>query len=234
MEKEKNDGRLPSGCMPLVLKDLKKSGINTDRDHLNYLLVKLIAKKKKDRIEKEENERRAIIYNELSDIVPVDFVHVDDGEMTLSDVTGTVTSLQNSASSEKNCGRPIGSSMVNKMKQETVRLKCVSEISTIYRKELRECRKKNSLTSKCYLTKLIKRKWEEYELDDVTIVSSETIRSRVKRGKLYASHPGTPPVLPEIVEKVIVDVVLMMGKIRNPLCVSQIIELANSIIMNSK
>ena len=131
VEKEKNNGRLPSGCMPLVLKDLKKSGINTDRDHLNYLLVKLIAKKKKDRIEKEENERRAIIYNELSDIVPVDFVHVDDGEMTLSDVTGTITSLQSSASSEKNCGRPIGSSMVNKMKQETVRLKCVSEISTL-------------------------------------------------------------------------------------------------------
>jgi hypothetical protein len=41
---------------------------------------------------------------------------------------------------------------------------------------------------------------------------------------------GRPSMLPELVEKVIVDIVLTMAKIRHPLCVQEIIELANSVV----
>ena len=228
VEKVKNGGRIPSGCMVLVLNDLEKSGVVTNRDHLNYQLAKLEAKIENEMLEekrKKEMESRTML-------LPIDVVHCDAGEeMTVSDITGSSTSHSNGS---KQRGRPAGSSTVNRMKNQSVRLQCISEIATTYKNELTECKKNNCITSKCYLKKLIKRKWEEFELDSATIVSSETIRSRVKRGNLYAAHAGTPPVLPDIIEKVIVDVVLMMAKIRNPLCVSQIIELANSMIMKSE
>ena len=85
-----------------------------------------------------------------------------------------------------------------------------------------------------FLKNLIDSKWDEHGLDPINKVSSETIRSRVKRGCIDAVHPGTLPVLPENVEKIIADTVVAMAKIRNPLCVAEILALANTMIAKDK
>jgi hypothetical protein len=51
---------------------------------------------------------------------------------------------------------------------------------------------------------------------------------------MEVENRGCPPLLPESIEKVIVDVVVTMSKIRHPLCVFEIIALANSIIAKSE
>jgi hypothetical protein len=85
-----------------------------------------------------------------------------------------------------------------------------------------------------YLSNLIKEKWEEYDLDLDSLISKETICTRYKRGNLEVERKGCPPILPDCVEKVIVDIVVTMSKIRNPLCVYEFVEFANSIVSKTE
>jgi hypothetical protein len=69
---------------------------------------------------------------------------------------------------------------------------------------------------------LIKRKWAEYDLDNNNIVPMETIRARYKRGSFDVESAGRCTLLPNCVEKVIVDIVVALAKIRHPFCVQEI------------
>jgi hypothetical protein len=151
----------------------------------------------------------------------------------LSTITGDFSNGIEHASQTKR-GRPSGTSIVDLTERRKIKADCVNEITAIYAKEIETCKLNNKKTAFNFLKKLVSRKWEEYDLDPALIVSCDTIRSRLKRGILEVENRGCPPLLPESIEKVIVDVVVTMSKIRHPLCVFEIIALANSIIAKSE
>jgi hypothetical protein len=66
------------------------------------------------------------------------------------------------------------------------------------------------------------------------MVSEETIRTRVKRGNIFVDRQGSQPVLPDVIEKVFADVVVVMSKICHPLCVHEIVAFDNSLIQKSE
>jgi hypothetical protein len=105
----------------------------------------------------------------------------------------------------------------------------------MYYNELEKCNLNNNWPPYNYLKKLIRRKWEEYDLNLEDQVLCYTICSCVRRGNLVLENQGGhPPALPESIEKVIIDTVIAMAKIRHPLCVYKTIEFANSIIEKTK
>jgi hypothetical protein len=86
-------------------------------------------------------------------------------------------------------------------------------------------RKKRESTAssigKQYLKDLIIEKWDEYDLDNNDIVPVEAIRARYKRGSFEVESAGRCNLLPDCVQKVIVDIVVAMAKIHHPLCVQE-------------
>jgi hypothetical protein len=81
---------------------------------------------------------------------------------------------------------------------------------------------------------LIVKKWKEYGLDPSELVSCETIQTRVRCGTILVQRQGTPPILPEEVERVIADTVLAMQKMRQPLSILATIAFANSLVEGSE
>jgi hypothetical protein len=210
--KDNKNGRVPQGLMRQILLDLDKAGIQTNRDHLLY------EKAKRQKRMKEMEERPPL--SEIECNTNLGYVS------TYNDSNGS-TCIE----SEKKRGRPAGTTIVSAAEREKARVKCIDDITVTYAKEKVE---KTERVAHNYLKALIESKWEEYQLYPEQYVSIQTIRTRYKRGNLEVAHRGTKPILPKTIEKVIVDIVTTMARIRHPLCVTQVIALANSIISDSK
>jgi hypothetical protein len=110
----------------------------------------------------------------------------------------------------------------------------------LYKEELDANRSSSSITkrtSRSFLSNLIKTKWNEYGLfnysDTEVPVSCGTIRSRLRCKSLIISHRGTAAPL-KGVEEVIVDTIIQMGRIRQPMSVIEIIDFTNSLIDGSE
>jgi hypothetical protein len=218
-KKNSNNGRLPQGSMRQILSDLRSTGIVTDRDHLNYMVAKRNATKPTVPLAVADNNT-----------VPVTDINTNTEEVDISTITNSDVPTATDESTKKR-GRRVGTSISALFTNKQRKIECINEISEIFATEQKEsCNR----TSNSYLDNLITKKWEEYGLDSSDTVSKDTIRSRVKRGNLIIQHRGTPPVLPEKVEKVIAETVLAMQQIRQPLSVSETIEYANSLIKGSE
>ena len=152
------------------------------------------------------------------------------GTGTISSISGVDDELDNN---QKRTGRPKGTSLVGQDAKTIRRFECINETTNIYRKKILEEKNNNSIGIKNDLKKLIVRKWEEYCMDPVDIVSVNTVRSRVRRGGMDVLSRGAPRLLPVFIEDVIADVFVTMAKIRHPLCLAEMIAFANSLIQKS-
>jgi hypothetical protein len=107
------DGRIPQGTMRRVLLDLKKSGIETDRFHLNY------ERKKRMKMMTEEEERPPV--------EEIDIASEDVSSFTNSNNSGNRTR-----------GRPCGSTIVCTAEAKQARIECINEIAELYAKEIED------------------------------------------------------------------------------------------------
>jgi hypothetical protein len=214
-KKTENNGRLPHGAMTQVVADLRTSGVVTTRDHLNYLM--------KTWSQKSSRPPSQITVDASTNVSTV------TGDSEPVELEGDTNNGESVVDSLKR-GRPAGTTMVDQRVRCKAKTDCLNEIATTFAKEKKENRilKKNAPTN--FLKELIKDKWDEYNLDTDQIVSCSTIRSRLTRGSHVSNHVGCRPLLPEEIEKVVVDIVVTMSKIRHPLSVFEIVELANSVI----
>jgi hypothetical protein len=219
--KTNNNGRLPHNAMQKVISDLNTLGVIKDRGRINYLMSK--------------QAKRIHSVEDLTTNFPLQQIEITTGSTssTLSSNTPDGTEVSDGVTSlSLRSGRPSGTKIIDKTERTLKQSACINEITTIFANELKNSR--NNKTSNNFLKILIEQKWEEYGLDFDSIVPLETIRSRCKRGKLVVEQYGRRPALPLSVERIIVDTIIAMAKIRHPLSVFEIVEFSNSLIERSE
>ena len=106
----------------------------------------------------------------------------------------------------------------------------MSSIAFDYATELTARKADKKRVAKGFLADLIKKKQVQFSV--VSVISIQTIRSRVKRNNLNPNHPGTLSPIAEA-EKALVVIAIQMGKIRQPLTCEEGIGLINDLIKNS-
>jgi hypothetical protein len=107
---------------------------------------------------------------------------------------------------------------------------CVNAIAEAYDNELTLNNPEKRL-AKGYLEQLILQKKEEFGIS--CNVSVETVRSRIKRGSLAPTHPGSAPPLLKA-ELASVEICIQMGKIRQPLTRDKAIAIMNDMISKTE
>lgn len=208
--------RIPRGTMERVLEELRvNAGVTVSRDYLYYRKCKLDAGPV------------------LSITVPTD--HATVSRLSVSD---SYASSSDDVISTKARGRPVGTTLKAKVAKRKARSACVNEITKEYLKQL-DVAKKKKRTSPGFLTELIDNKWEEHGLNEYdgcqhSRVIKETIRNRANTCKdPFALHRGTSSPL-ALIEEAICEILIQMGRIRQPLSVTESINLANSLIKGSE
>jgi hypothetical protein len=84
---------------------------------------------------------------------------------------------------------------------------------------------------KGHLEAVIKQKKEEFGVSDD--IPAATIRTRIKRGSLAPTHPGTSPPLLNA-EMALVQICIQMGKMRQPLTCDEAIAIMNDMISKTE
>ena len=87
---------------------------------------------------------------------------------------------------------------------------------------------KGMRVEKGFLDRLIKEKKKEFGV--VSDISKKTIQNRVSRGIVFAHHGAKSPLFEVEAERALVELCIQMGKIRQPLNVTEGIEVMNNLI----
>ena len=111
-------------------------------------------------------------------------------------------------------GRPKGSTMQKKKEDVNNYKECVNAITKEYNNKLTFHKENRQRLMKGHLEAIIEQKKEEFGVSDD--IPAATIRTRIKRGSLAPTHPGTSPPLLEA-ETALVQICIQMGKMRQPL-----------------
>lgn len=200
-KKKSNNGRLPHLSVEKVIHDLGTSGYVVDRNFINYKLG--IAQKKLKELNDIETNKLVI---EVEDI-------------------------------EKNRvgGRPVGINMFTKKELAATKRTCINDITKTYVDAITKARgfgnSGTSRTKKFFLKDLIESKWIEYDLvHKIPMVHEDTIRNRFKN-KISpdCKHRGTPSPLAKM-EDILVEIIVQMGQMFQPMTVAETIKLANDLI----
>jgi hypothetical protein len=112
--------------------------------------------------------------------------------------------------SSTKAGRPKGSTMQKKRDDINNYKECVNAIAEEYHNELTFHKEKSKRLMKGYLEAVIEQKKDEFGVSDDIPVAM--IRTRIKRGSLAPTHPGTSPPLLNA-ELALVEICIQMGKI---------------------
>ena len=154
---------------------------------------------------------------------------------TSADATSAVSNSNNTSdSSKKRGGRPRGTSRAEQDDAAKRYKECLNSITTAYANE----KKISELTLKpmpiSFLQDLIRKKKSEFNV--AADIPHKTIFSRVLRNKsdpdkhkLNSMHPGTSSPL-AAVEKTIVDIIIGMAQIRQPMTKTEVIKMMNDAI----
>jgi hypothetical protein len=108
---------------------------------------------------------------------------------------------------------------------------CVNAITEAYHKELTFHKDNQRRLMKGHLEAVIKQKKDEYGVSDD--IPAATIRTRIKRGSLAPTHPGTSPPLRDA-EMALVQICIQMGKMRQPLTRNEAITIMNDMISKTE
>jgi hypothetical protein len=148
--------------------------------------------------------------------------------------SATSTSSTSSAPTRKSGGRPKGSTDAAKHDVDQKYKACVNSIVIDYVAEKKKSDETSKRLPKNFLQNLIMRKQSEHKVTDE--IKPKTIYSRVSRHvknpemhKLETMHPGTSSPLADV-EANIVEIILGMQQIRQPLTKLEVIKLMNDAI----
>jgi hypothetical protein len=206
--RDDNGGRLPHKKMGQVIQSLLDNGVKVTRDVMNNAI----------RREEAMGPRQVPLeVNVLLDNSTISTLPGVDGAENIPPATippapGT------------NKGRPLGSSKVNIAKSNSNKKACLVAIAQDYQTICDET-KKYAPTG--YLTKLIAETKVKFGLPAGFYISKNTIRSRVKRKNAEPSITMSPI---HAAEESLIQLCLMMGKVRQPLTPTEGIQLMNSLI----
>jgi len=146
------------------------------------------------------------------------------------------TSTASSVSTRKSGGRPKGTTDAAKHDAKQRHKKCVNSIVTEYVAEKKKSDDSLKQLPHHFLRNLILRKRTEYKVKDDIEIKERTIYSRVSRHmknpekhKLESMHPGAPSPLQQV-EAQIIEIILGMQKIRQPMTKPEVIKLMNDAI----
>ena len=128
-------------------------------------------------------------------------------------------------------GRPKGSTDQKKRADIKNFNQCINAITDSYKTELTLRRGENKRVQKGYLEQVIQEKKEEFGVS--CAISNETVRSRIKRGILGPTHRGTAAPL-QNAELALVEIIIQMGKIRQPLTRDEAIGIMNDMISETE
>jgi hypothetical protein len=222
---ERPNGRMPRGSMQNILKDLKKNGVEVTRDFLYY------------------RKRDFDALKPRIDIIDVPVKQSADDLSTLSKSNNTppaVVIVPVEQPKRRGRGRPKGTTLKAKAEQKKARASCINDIVKCFIDELKSVRE-NPETQRAangFLTNLIITKWTEHglfqcEYNKNLVVCSDTIRNRAYNSiDKCCSQRGVKSPLSRI-EESFCDILIEMGKIRQPLSVQESVELVNSLIKGS-
>eukprot|EP00985_Skeletonema_marinoi_P032003 scaffold37996_cov205-Skeletonema_marinoi.AAC.1 len=158
----------------------------------------------------------------------------DSSVATSATPSAASTSSTSSAPTRKSGGRPKGSTDDAKHDADQKYKACVNSIVIDYVAEKKNSDETLKRLPKNFLQNLIMRKQSEYKVTDE--IKAKTIYSRVSRHmknpemhKLESMHPGTSSPLADV-EANIVEIILGMQQIRQPLTKLEVIKLMNDAI----
>ena len=165
-----------------------------------------------------------------SPIEEVDVLLTGEGSEVSSLTNPSYTNRRTEELSSKT-GRPKGTTMEHKKEKKEKYKQCVHSITEDYAALLSSARDRNTRVAKGALSKLIHLKREEYDIDQD--ISPSTIRTRTRPGRqLTPKSRGVMSPVAEV-EETLVAICIQMGKIRQPLNVTEGILLMNDLIMNT-
>ena len=223
--KEKEEGwknRTARDSYTTKLKSLELIGISITRDAL-YKRVERESKKKPNEPTSPFDE---VIANDTSELSSISSTSMGTN---ITDCESQV--LQTSTISSSKAGRPKGSTMQKKREDISNYKQCVNAITEDDHKELTSHKEIQWRLMKGRLEAVIKQKKEEFGVSDD--IPAATIRTRIKRGSLAPTHPGTSPPLLEA-EMALVQICIQMGKMRQPLTCDEAIAIMNDMISETE
>ena len=224
-----NKGRLPHGYVPQMLIDFKLEMPWLTRDILNKSFIQL---KKKELEVDSDNELLGSIPREIGPISTV----VSDLESTnhstqqiVPPVQVYTTSIESGAQTkERNVGRPQGTTALDRKRQKDKEIQCKNAITIKFKAAKKEAERRNKRVTKGKLEKIIETEKKIFGLT-TTKISKSTIRTRVLKNALICTHAGQCSPLQKI-EPILVQIIVQMARIRQPLTPSEGLQLVNSLI----
>ena len=200
---EKNGRKKPYGSVAKIVKDMKTDFPWMNRDVVNYAFK---------------------MYKEKMD-APSDN---EDGAAADGNAVNDVVELQ-----QKKSGRPVGSTLLNKLKKDVAARLCLDEISIRYHNMREQARAVGRQAKKKGLREIIREVKGIYGLDDEIKIYESTIRGREHRKKLIVKSMG--PASPMVdVGPVLVDLIIKMSAIRRCLTSTQCLHLANDLVAGTE
>ena len=146
--------------------------------------------------------------------------------------TSTLTDTFEVEQPTRTSGRPKGSTLENKRKEEENYKACVDSITVEFSNKLTAAKLTEKRLPKGWLAALILRKKEEFSV--IRPIKESKIRHRVLSGKsLTPKHRGalSPMAMAELP---IVAICLQMGQVRQPVNVGEALVLANDLIKKTE
>ena len=159
----------------------------------------------------------------------------DEGSQTVATPNGDSSSLSNDNTARKRSGRPKGTGIVQQQEKKGNYAKCKNAIVAAY-VHRKACNQQNVeyKSNNDILREVIEEKKAEFNVTEN--IPLTTIKSRVDRNKanpsthkLECKHPGIASPL-ELAEQYVLEVVLQMQKIRQPMTKIEVIELMSDSI----
>jgi len=165
---------------------------------------------------------------------PTDVVEVSQEDSKVSSLSSPDSQDENNAAGVdvsatlSKAGRPTGTTNARKREIAATRKKCLDSITKDYATILAVKKLEGKRITKGLLEELIESKRKEYNISSK--IAPGTIRSRLCEGRSHNPKSREATSLLEEAEEALVQICIQMGKIRQPLNVTERVALMNNLI----
>jgi hypothetical protein len=211
--RDDNGGRLPHKRMGHAIQALLDIGLKVNKDIMNRAMQK--------------QKKATLPFSVLEvnvDQSAVSSLRGTEGAENIPPIPPTILPIPPNYRNI-NKGRPSGTTKMNIATSISAKQDCITAIALEYKSMVEQA--DVTYAPKGYLIKLIDEKKEEFGLPEDYYISTDTIRSRVKR-KNPEPNRQTSPI--QAAEESLIQLCLTMGKVRQPLTPTEGIHLMNSLI----